>query len=126
MKGIDDKLIHFRFFTNSSSSGRGFKISYQESCGGNFTQDGELVSPYFPKPSGAFECIYIISQSTFAVNEIQIDQFDLGQLHDGCNFSFLEVRDGINETSPLLGRFCGSLSEEITSLKSSQNKVWIK
>ena len=117
----------FRFFSKSSLSGRGFKITYQESCGGKFTQDGKLLSPYFPHPSGTFECIYLIAQTPlFAFNEIEIDKFDLGEGDDSCTINFLELRDGANETSPLLGRFCGSSPDNISSLISNHSNVWLK
>ena len=125
---IDNLIkLFFRFFSNSSSYGRGFKISYTESCGGNFSQNGTLVSPNFPQPSGAFECIYEISQTPLlAFNMIQIDKFDLGQGDENCTFNFLEVRDGSDETSPLLGRLCGNLSDNISTLNSTHSSTWLR
>ena len=117
---------YFRFFANSSVLGDGFNITYQESCGGNYTQNGELVSPHFPNALGPFECIYTISQTERAFNNLQINQFDLGQWDDGCGLSYLEVRDGLTETSPLIGRFCGTMSDVISSLNSTQNQVQLK
>ena len=117
----------FRFYSNSSSHVGGFKISYEESCGGHFSQNGELLSPNFPQPSGAFECIYLIAQTPLlAFNEIKIDKFDLGEGDDSCTINFLELRDGANETSPLLGRFCGSSPDNISSLISNHSNVWLK
>ena len=117
---------YFRFFANSTVLGDGFNITYQESCGGSYTQNGELVSPHFPNASGPFECIYTISQTERAFNNLQIYQFDLGQSDDGCRLSYLEVRDGLTETSPLIARLCGRMSDVNSSLNSTQNQVQLK
>ena len=118
--------IHFRFLANSNLLERGFNITYAEICGGAYQHNGELVSPDFPNAAGIYECIYSISQTEWAINKLQIDQFDLGQWNDGCRFSFLEVRDGNNETSPLIGKLCGNLTDISSSLASTQNKVWLR
>ena len=43
---------------------------------------------------------------------------------DDCVYDFLEIRDGHEPTSPLIGVYCGyNIPEDI---KSSGNKMWIK
>ena len=79
------------------------------------------MSPHFPNVAGNFECIYIISQPERAFNKLKIDHFDLGQRDDGCSSSYLEVRDGFNETSSPIGRYCGNLSDINSSLASTQS-----
>ena len=119
--------INFRFFSNETFARGGFNISYQESCGGNYMQNGKIVSPHFPNLAGNFECIYTISQNERSYNKLQFDHFDLGLFDDGCRSSYLEVRDGFNETSPLLGIFCGNMSDmNSSSLKSTKSKIWLK
>ena len=115
-----------RFFSNDSSARGGFNITYQESCGGSYILSGKLVSPHFPNVAGNFECIYTISQPERAFNKLKIDHFDLGQWEDGCNSSYLEVRDGSSETSSPIGRYCGNLSDLNSSLASTQSKIWLK
>ena len=116
----------FRFSANSHYPERGFNITYSEFCGGVFKQNGELMSPNFPFAARNYDCTYILSQTDWAVNKLQIDQFDLGQWDEGCKFSFLEIRDGNNESSPLMGRFCGKLTDINSSLISTQNEVRIR
>ena len=113
--------MHFRFLGNSDIQERGFNISYVEMCGGAYQHNGELMSPGFPHTTGNYDCIYTISQSEWATNKLEIDHFDIG-----CELSFLEVRDGNNETSPLIGKFCGRLTDITSSLTSTQNEVWIR
>ena len=44
--------------------------------------------------------------------------------HDNCVYDYLEIRDGHEETSPLIGKFCGyKLPEDI---KSTSNKLYVK
>lgn len=44
--------------------------------------------------------------------------------HDSCAYDYLEVRDGISENSPLLGRFCGY--DKPDDIKTSSNHLWMK
>lgn len=44
--------------------------------------------------------------------------------HDSCAYDYVEVRDGISESSPLLGRFCGY--DKPDDVKSSSNQLWLK
>ncbi|GAA6080747.1 dorsal-ventral patterning tolloid-like protein 1 isoform X1, partial [Tachysurus ichikawai] len=44
--------------------------------------------------------------------------------HDSCAYDYLEVRDGLSESSPLIGRFCGyDIPEDI---RSTSNTLWMK
>lgn len=44
--------------------------------------------------------------------------------HDTCSYDYVEVRDGLDEESPLVGRYCGyDIPEDI---KTQSNKMWIK
>ena len=72
-------------------------ISYAEMCGGAYQHNGELLSPGYPNATGSYECIYTISQSEWATTKLEIDHFDIGEWVDGCELSFLEVRDGNKE-----------------------------
>lgn len=44
--------------------------------------------------------------------------------HDSCAYDYLEVRDGLSENSPLLGRFCGY--DKPDDIKTSSNHLWMK
>ncbi|OWK15238.1 TLL1, partial [Cervus elaphus hippelaphus] len=44
--------------------------------------------------------------------------------HDSCAYDYLEVRDGTNESSPLIGRFCGYDKPE--DIRSTSNTLWMK
>ena len=44
--------------------------------------------------------------------------------HDNCVYDYLEIRDGHEDTSRLIGRFCGYKIPE--DIKSSGNKLFVK
>lgn len=44
--------------------------------------------------------------------------------HDSCAYDYLEVRDGLTENSPLIGRFCGYDKPE--DIRSNSNTLWMK
>lgn len=44
--------------------------------------------------------------------------------HDSCVYDFLEFRDGHDEDSPLIGKYCGYKIPQ--GVKSSSNKLWIR
>lgn len=44
--------------------------------------------------------------------------------HDNCVYDYLELRDGHEEDSALLGKFCGYRVPE--DIKSTNNKLYVK
>ena len=56
-----------------------------------------------------------------------MEAFDV-QAHRGCLTDFLEIRDGMDLDSPLLGKFCGSTigSDIPTSIQSTQQNLRIR
>ena len=44
--------------------------------------------------------------------------------HDNCVYDFLEVRDGSDESSPLIGRYCGYKIPD--DIESTGNKLYVK
>uniref|UniRef100_A0AAR2JDA1 Metalloendopeptidase n=1 Tax=Pygocentrus nattereri TaxID=42514 RepID=A0AAR2JDA1_PYGNA len=50
--------------------------------------------------------------------------FTTMDLHDSCAYDYLEVRDGLSESSPLIGRFCGYDKPE--DIRSTSNTLWMK
>lgn len=59
---------------------------------------------------------------------VQIDHFKNNFLqierHDNCAYDYLEIRDGTNENSPLIGHFCGYDKPE--DIRSTSNTLWMK
>ena len=44
--------------------------------------------------------------------------------HDNCVYDYLEVRDGHEDDSPLIGKYCGYKVPE--DIRSSSNKLYVK
>ena len=95
------------------------------SCGGTFSNaNGLLSSPSFPNNYRSNEdCIYTISQPTGTVILLKFLRMHI-ESHSSCIWDYLEIRDGPSASSPLLAKLCGS--EIPASMKSRQNKLWMR
>ena len=96
-------------------------------CGGNFTAlNSTLYSPSYPEnyPDNE-DCIYKISQPTKTVILLNVLSIDTEKSSStSMCFDFLEIRDGPSETSPLLGKLCGS--DIPAPIHTSQNQLWLR
>ena len=94
-------------------------------CGGDLdVESGHLESPNFPddyQPNK--ECTWKITVPVDYQVALKFQSFEI-ENHDNCVYDYLEVRDGHEPNSPLIGVYCGySIPEDI---KSTGNKMWIK
>nr|VZI27763.1 unnamed protein product [Spirometra erinaceieuropaei] len=94
-------------------------------CGGEVVQEeGIITSPSYPefyKPNK--ECIWkIVVPVGFSV-ALTFQSFDI-EKHDNCVYDYLEIRDGLSETSPLLKKLCGSNLP--TPIKSTNNMMYVR
>uniref|UniRef100_A0A0X3NJV3 Metalloendopeptidase n=1 Tax=Schistocephalus solidus TaxID=70667 RepID=A0A0X3NJV3_SCHSO len=115
--------IEYRRSAGSLSTG--FVAEYQAICGGEVVQEeGIITSPSYPefyKPNK--ECIWkIVVPVGFSV-ALTFQSFDI-EKHDNCVYDFLEIRDGLAETSPLLKKLCGSNLP--TPIKSTNNMMYVR
>ena len=133
----NDKFGIIRFKSHYFEGGQGFQLKYESSnvslwsyssgaCGGSFTTpNGILTSPLYPEKYNAMaDCLYNISQPNGTYLNLSVLLFDLYTLFDDWCFDYLEVRDGKFETSPLIGKFCGSNMP--ASIQTTQNDVWMR
>ena len=76
-------------------------------CGGKVKgEDGVITSPGFPgKYPNKRTCIWSIEVPTDKVVSFQFSMFDL-EPHYFCKYDYLEIRDGWDDQSPQLGRYC--------------------
>ena len=119
-------------------------------CDGYFTTpNGTLTSPAYPeKYPGNIDCIYTILQRPGTYITVTILSMDIEYMSEYyetfANYdyhqyggvtcatqrgqSYLEIRDGATESSPLIDGYCGDSS--VTSLpiqiQSTQNNVWMR
>lgn len=94
-------------------------------CGGDyFTETGEIRSPGWPEnyqPSK--ECIWKISVPHGRQIELNFKSFEI-EAHKNCRFDYLEVRNGGNELSPLIGTYCSTTYP--MKLRSFGNQLYLK
>ena len=93
-------------------------------CGAHFTtSSGLFTSPDYPdgyKPQRG--CVYKISQPSGTFLNLSFPVFDLhlfGPLHD-----ILEIRDGISESAPLIGKFVGNNIPKF--IVTTKNQAWLR
>ena len=106
----------------SDESDESFELCFASGqCGGYFTQQyGLLTSPSYPEKYRQQEdCTYIISRPKFTYINLTIMKFSTLRSYD-----FLEIRDGDEEVSPLIGTFSGTTIP--SSIQSTQNKMLIR
>eukprot|EP00094_Tigriopus_californicus_P004908 TCALIF_04726-PA protein Name:"Similar to tll2 Tolloid-like protein 2 (Xenopus laevis)" AED:0.21 eAED:0.21 QI:19/0/0/0.86/0.78/0.73/15/0/884 len=94
-------------------------------CGGDLIMDeGELESPYYPEhyqPNK--ECIWKITVPEGFQVALKFQSFEI-ELHDTCTYDYLEIRDGNNEHSTLIGSYCGYKMP--ADIQSTSNQLYIK
>ncbi|XP_077507273.1 protein tolkin-like isoform X3 [Amblyomma americanum] len=117
-------LIVYR--TSSNQNGHvGFRAYYEAVCGGDVVlEDGVLQSPNYPddyRPNK--ECVWKITVPDDYQVALKFHSFEV-ENHDSCVYDYLEVRDGHDASSPLLGKFCGYRTPE--DLRSTTNRMLVK
>ena len=132
--GVSNSLnvLFPRFYSNWDVTGHGFKLMYESvpsPCGSdtNFiTPSGQLSSLRYPfNHIENSDCIYTISLRNGTIIKISFIDLQLRKT-DQCSASFLEIRDGNSDGSPLMGRFCGNLNDVAKTLQSATHDVWIR
>uniref|UniRef100_A0A3B5L191 Cubilin n=1 Tax=Xiphophorus couchianus TaxID=32473 RepID=A0A3B5L191_9TELE len=126
-----DNQMTLLFVTDSSLSGEGFSASYvsinaSTDCGESFTSPtGTFTSPSYPNSyPNSRDCTFkIIVQLNMQIL-LNFTSFELEGTPPFCSFDFVEIRDGGYETSPLIGKFCGSQRPPV--VVSHSNRLWIR
>lgn len=102
-----------------------FRYFHSALCGGDLdVESGHLESPNFPddyQPNK--ECTWKITVPSDFQVALKFQSFEI-ENHDNCVYDYLEIRDGHEATSPLIGVYCGYTVPD--DIKSSSNKMWIK
>ncbi|RUS82728.1 hypothetical protein EGW08_009508 [Elysia chlorotica] len=103
-------------YRTQNGGGNGFSAAYEAICGGEILKDeGYLTSPNYP--------------DSYRANKVCIWKITVGEKytienHDRCVYDYLEVRDGPNEDSPLIGNYCGYKIPE--DIKSTGRHLYVK
>ncbi|MGH0159306.1 UNVERIFIED_CONTAM: hypothetical protein FKN15_040677, partial [Acipenser sinensis] len=126
-----DNMMTLLFVSDSSISTEGFSASYVSinattDCGEVYTAPtGTLTSPNYPNNyPNSRQCIYRIVVETNRQIMLNFTDFILEQTYPSCSFDHIEIRDGGYETSPLIGKYCGTYTPPLVI--SHSNRLWIK
>ena len=127
------KQLFFRFRSNAYGQHPGFQMHYRvlhsfTNCGGRSSNSsGIIVSPSHPMsyPPMA-NCIYVVSQPTGKLINISIANMDIACQKTGYTSDYIEFRDGGNENSQMMGRFCGNSTNIPSLMQTSQNFLWVR
>ncbi|XP_011152064.2 tolloid-like protein 2 isoform X1 [Harpegnathos saltator] len=115
------------YVTSSRQNGhRGFTASYEAVCGGNVEFDGvgHLESPNYPEEyQSSKECVWKLSVPLDFQVALKFQSFEI-ENHDNCVYDYVEVRDGHNEDSALIGVYCGYKIPP--DIKSTGNQLFVK
>ncbi|CAH0628596.1 unnamed protein product [Chrysodeixis includens] len=114
--------LMLQFVSDGSIRSSGFSVSYsfldeKSHCGGTFIKThGYIYSPGWPatyEPNR--DCTWIINVPVGQQIKLNISQFNLERpMRNKCNLGdYLEIRNGGNENSPLIGQFCGEIKTKI-------------
>lgn len=119
--------VFIRFRSDYSVASSGFRIQYETVCGGTYTEPAGLIqSPNFPSPYGSNkDCVYVIALDPGKAIQMNFLSFDIeGSIN--CIYDYIEVRDGDNSNSTLIGRFCGPAEQTPPAVVSTHNYLWVK
>ncbi|XP_053268342.1 cubilin [Pleuronectes platessa] len=122
----DSMFIHFS--SDSSVTGRGFNASYSRGCGGLLHVDrGVVSSPHHPQNyMPGLNCSWnVMVTPGFRVSVTFQNPFQIQGYGNGCSSGdFLELRNGPDGSSPLLGqRLCGTSPPSL--LQTTDNHLFI-
>ncbi|KAK2582771.1 hypothetical protein KPH14_005036 [Odynerus spinipes] len=125
-----DRTMTIVFETDSSVTTEGFTASYvfldaSRICGSHYVkQNGVIRSPNYPQSyPNSKECVWVIEAPNRQKVTLKINSFELEQ-HSSCIFDYLEIRNGGYDTSPLIGKYCGTdIPKQIVS---QTNQLYVK
>ncbi|XP_010710919.1 cubilin-like isoform X2 [Meleagris gallopavo] len=116
--------LWIKFKSDGSVQRASFRAVYQVACGGSLSGEGTIRSPYHPRMSSQPKtCEWIISQPVNKVVILNFIDFDIRNTTT-CDSDYVEIRDGNNTESPLLGKYCGTAVP--SRVQSTRNNLYIK
>lgn len=118
-------MIIYKKSKLNSSGNLNFKAHYEFVCGGLLNaKSGIIQSPNYPlEYLPLSSCQWLVQAEKNHKILLTFNKFDL-EISERCSNDYLEIRDGPDETSKLIGKFCGAIKPK--NLQSSSNSLYIK
>lgn len=122
--------LYLKFKTNRHSASEGFRITYETLCDHTLIgTSGIITSPSYPQryPSNK-DCVYVIRIEPGHAIQLTFQDFNInGRYRDGsCIHDYVEIRDGADVNSKLLGRYCGGLVHMPPLQTSTYNYMYVR
>ncbi|CAB3228775.1 unnamed protein product [Arctia plantaginis] len=121
--------LFLKFRTDRSNAAEGFRITYESLCEKTLIGDsGVITSPSYPfnYPRNKV-CVYIIKTVPGKAIQLRFQDFDIeDNRYYSCRYDNVEVRDGPDMNSTLLGRFCGGSEHMPPVQTSTHNFMFIR
>ncbi|XP_033326417.2 cubilin [Megalopta genalis] len=94
-------------------------------CGGHYMRSNGLIkSPNYPnRYPGGKECVWIVEAANKHKVILNVRSFML-EYHRSCIYDYLEIRNGGYETSPLIGKYCGT--DIPSQIIGQSNQLYLK
>ncbi|CAH1176432.1 unnamed protein product [Phaedon cochleariae] len=114
------------YVAKNAKGRKGFTANYEAICGGDLFIDseGHLESPNYPEEyQPNKECIWRITVPENHQVALRFQSFDI-ENHDSCVYDYVEIRDGVTLTSPIIKVHCGhKIPPDVIS---TSNKMLVK
>ncbi|KAK5640278.1 hypothetical protein RI129_011089 [Pyrocoelia pectoralis] len=124
---LNSNEAEIHYVTNASLTGNGFRMEWQISgCGGTLTKpSGSLSTPNYPNAyPAATQCDWLIQLDYGFSIEITFEVVDFEASFD-CNFDYILVINGPDESYPTLTKFCAKGTKPVT-LTGSGNSMFVR
>lgn len=121
--------LYLKFKTDRSMAAEGFRITYKAICEKTLIGDsGVIKSPSYPfnYPENKV-CAYIITTSPGKAIQLTFQDFDIeDNRYYECRYDNVEIRDGPDINSTLLGRYCGGSQHMPPVQTSTHNYMYVR
>lgn len=101
--------VFMNFYSDSSVQGTGFRLNFEQGCGGTFTADSGLITlpPHLNNYKHNQNCTWMITVDDSKNVEFKFETFNV-EPHTTCNYDYVQLYDGTDFSTPLTGRLCGT------------------
>ncbi|KAI8440547.1 hypothetical protein MSG28_001789 [Choristoneura fumiferana] len=121
--------LFIKFKSDYNQASDGFKITYETVCQHTIVGDsGVIKSPGYPfnYPENQV-CEYIIRTVPGKAIQLSFQDFDVeDNRYYNCRYDNVEIRDGPDVNSTLLGRFCGGTEHTPPTQMSTHNYMYLR
>lgn len=118
---VPSNLMRVQFITDGSVNKTGFQVSLSNRCGGIIRESAGVIST--EDVAGAYQCEWIIIVREGRTINASFDNFLISDSNN-CAYSYMLFRNGGNENSPIIGKYCGS--NRPTIRQSASNMLYIR